>query len=63
MKTGKPIVPIMINGSAKVLAKGDPCFKTIKKSLIEVTMFQPLYPENFKNEIDMLEYTHSILRY
>jgi 1-acyl-sn-glycerol-3-phosphate acyltransferase len=63
MKTGKPIVPIMINGSAKILAKGDPCFKTTKKTLVEVTMFPPLYPKNFENEIEMLEYTQSILQY
>jgi 1-acyl-sn-glycerol-3-phosphate acyltransferase len=63
MKTNKPIIPIIIDGSAKVLAKGDPCFKTLETTIVNVTMLEPVYPENFKNEIELLNYVHSIMQY
>ena len=63
MKTGKPLIPIQIDGSAKILAKGDPCFKTLSKTTVKVTIFDPIYPGNFKDENELLEYAENILQY
>ncbi len=63
MKTGKPVVPIIIDGSVKVVAKGDPCFKTTKTTPIKVKMLEPLYPKDFKDEKELLEYAHNLMEY
>lgn len=63
MKTNKPIVPIIIDGSAKVLAKGDPCFKTLSVTEISVKMLQPVYPQDFKNELELLNHVHALMQY
>lgn len=62
-KTNKPIVPIIIDGSAKLLAKGDPCFKTTKRTKVKVTMLQAIYPEAFESEIEMMEYASNLMSY
>jgi 1-acyl-sn-glycerol-3-phosphate acyltransferase len=62
-QTGKPIVPILIDGSGRVLAKGEPCFKTLKTTQVIVKMFEPIYPDRFKDETDMLKYTERVLEY
>jgi len=63
IKTGKPIIPIIIDGSAKVLAKGDPCFKTTADTMVNVKMLNPIYPDKFKDESELLNYTHSLMQY
>jgi len=63
MKTKKPIVPIQIDGSAKLLAKGDPCFKTTKKTLVNITMLPPFFPEDYKDEIELLKAVKNSLAY
>ena len=63
IKTNKPIVPIIIDGSAKILAKGDPCFKTTLPTTVDVKMLEPIYPHKFKNEKELLNYVHSIMQY
>jgi 1-acyl-sn-glycerol-3-phosphate acyltransferase len=62
-ETNKPIIPIQIDGSGKVLAKGEPCFKTLKTTEVKVKMFPPLYPDDFKNEEEMLKKAVEILEY
>ena len=63
MKTNKPIIPIIIDGSAKILPKGDPCFKTTSPTTVNVTMLDPVYPDKFKDEAELLNYVHSIMQY
>ena len=63
MKTGKPLVPIIIDGSAKIIAKGDPCFKTTKTTPIKVKMLQPINPSKFEDEKELLEYAHNLMEY
>ena len=63
MKTNKPIIPVIIDGSAKVLAKGDPCFKTTSPTTVHVTVLEPVYPDRFKDENELLNYVHSIMQY
>ncbi len=63
IKTGKPLVPIIIDGSAKILAKGDPCFKTTKTTSVKVKMLKLINPKNFKDEKELLEYTHNLMEY
>lgn len=63
MQTRKPIVPIVIDGSAKILAKGDPCFKTTKRTKVTVTVLPAIYPQDFENETQMLEYAANMMQY
>jgi len=63
MKSKKPIVPIIIDGSSKLLAKGDPCFKTISKKIIYVKMLEPLYPHDFNSEEEMMEKAFNLMQY
>lgn len=58
----KPIIPIIISGSAKILSKGNFCFSTIKHTYIYVQMLEPIYPNKFVDENDMLEYTQNIMQ-
>jgi 1-acyl-sn-glycerol-3-phosphate acyltransferase len=63
MVTRRPLIPIIIDGSSQLLAKGDPCFKTLKKTVVKVTMLDPIYPENFNDITSLLEYTQQIMEY
>lgn len=63
MKTKSPVVPIIIDGTAKLLAKGDPCFKTLRKTEVKVTMLDPIYPKNFDNELELLNYVYKVMEY
>jgi len=63
MKTQKPIIPIQIDGSAKILAKGNPCFKTLHKTIVYVKVYDAIYPQVFKDEKEMLEHAMKILEY
>jgi 1-acyl-sn-glycerol-3-phosphate acyltransferase len=63
MKTGKPIIPIIIDGSAKVLAKGDPCFKTTSETTINIKMLESIDPNEFKTETELLNYAYSVMQY
>lgn len=62
-KTNKPIIPIIIDGSAKLLAKGDPCFKTLTKTRVKVKMLEPIYPKNFENEVEMMKFASNLMSY
>jgi len=63
IKTGKPIIPIQIDGSAKVLAKGDPCFKTTKKTTVNIVMLNPVFPQDYKDEMELLRDVKKRLEY
>jgi len=63
MKTDKPIVPIIIDGTAKIVAKGDYCFKTTKKTIVKIKMLSPVKPKDFDNEIELLKYVHNLMEY
>ena len=60
-KMNKPIIPVIIDGSAKILSKGNFCFSSTKKETIRVRMLEAIYPDKFANESDMLKYTHNIM--
>ena len=61
--TGKPIVPIIIDGTAKLLAKGDYCFKSSDKTVVKVEMLDPLYPQDFLNEFQMMQKASELMAY
>lgn len=63
MKTNRPIVPIIIDSTAKLLAKGDPCFKTTSQRVVSVKMLEPIYPDKFKDEMELLNFTHALMQY
>ena len=62
MKTNKPIIPIVINGTGNILPKGQFCFASAKKEKVSVQMLEAIYPENFKNEQELLIYTHRLMQ-
>jgi len=61
-KTNKPIVPIVIEGAYKLLPRKAWCFRTTKRTKIHVSMLEPLYPENFESDKEMLEYAYKIMQ-
>lgn len=63
MKTNRPIVPIIIDSTAKLLAKGDPCFRTTSQTVVTVKMLEPIYPDMFKDEMELLNFTHARMQY
>jgi 1-acyl-sn-glycerol-3-phosphate acyltransferase len=63
MNTNKPIIPIIIDGSAKVLAKGDPCFKTTAKTVVKIKILDVIYPQDFNDEIEMMNFASEIMSY
>ncbi|NOX14503.1 MAG: 1-acyl-sn-glycerol-3-phosphate acyltransferase [Epsilonproteobacteria bacterium] len=62
MKKNRPLVPVVIEGAYKFLPRKSWCFKTSKKEKIYLKMLPPLYPKDFKNEIEMMKYTQNIMQ-
>ncbi len=62
MKKNRPIVPIVIEGAYKFLPRKSWCFKTSKREKMYLKMLPPIYPKDFKNEIDMMKYTQKIMQ-
>lgn len=63
MQTGRPIVPIIIDGSARILAKGTLCFKTIKRTKVSIILLPPLYPQDFSDENEIMQNVSSKMEY
>ncbi len=61
-KTSKPIIPIVIEGANKLLPRKTFCFKTSKKTTIHVKMLEPLYPEDFSSDREMMQYAQKIMQ-
>ncbi len=62
MKKNKPIVPVIVEGAYKFLPRKSWCFKTLKRQNMYLKMLPPLYPKDFKNEIEMMKYTQKIMQ-
>ncbi len=62
MKKNRPIVPIVIEGAYKFLPRKSWCFKTSKREKMYLKMLPPIYPKDFKNEIDMMKYAQKIMQ-
>ena len=61
-ETKKPIVPIVLSGSVKILTKGNFCFSTTSKRIIRAKTLDPIYPDKFSCERDMLKYTQNLMQ-
>lgn len=62
MKTNKPLIPIVIEGSALTLPKRSRCYATTAQTTLHVKMLSPIYPENFESEKELLEYTQNVIQ-
>jgi len=62
MKKNRPIVPIVIEGVQQYLPRKAWCFRTSKRQNIYMKVLSPLYPKDFKNEIEIREYAHKIMQ-
>lgn len=63
MQTNRPIIPIIIDGSAKILSKGDSCFKTTRRKKVFITMLEPVYPKDFESEDQMMKKVSRLMEY
>ena len=62
VKKNKPIVPVVIEGAYRLLPRKSFCFKTTKKVNVYMKMLQPLWPKDFKDEIEMMKYAQKIMQ-
>lgn len=62
MKKNRPIVPIVIEGVQQYLPRKAWCFRTIKRQNVYMKILKPIYPKDFKNEMEMKKYTHEIMQ-
>ncbi len=62
MKKNRPIVPMVIEGAYKFLPRKSWCFKTSKREKMYLKMLPPIYPKDFKNEIEMMKYAQKIMQ-
>lgn len=60
--TNKPIVPIILLNTEKVLEKGKFCFSTLNSVNIKAIALDPIYPNKFLNENEMLRFTHKLMQ-
>ncbi len=61
-KTGTPIIPIVVEGANKLLPRKAFCFRTSKKTTIHVKVLEPLYPENFSSDREMMKHAQKIMQ-
>ena len=61
-KSSAPIIPIVVEGANKLLPRKAFCFKTTKKTTIHVKMLEPLYPEDFTSDREMMHYAQKIMQ-
>jgi len=62
VKTGKPIIPVVIEGLTNILPRKRFCFVTNKKTVIHVKMLEPVYPKDFKNEMELMHHVQKIMQ-
>jgi 1-acyl-sn-glycerol-3-phosphate acyltransferase len=61
-KTNKPIVPVVIEGLTKILPRKSFCFITTQRTVIYVKVLNPIYPKDFKNDIEMMQHAQKLMQ-
>jgi len=61
-KAQKPMVPVVIEGLTKILPKKSFCFITIQKTIVHIKVLDPIYPKDFKNDIEMMKHAQKIMQ-
>jgi len=61
-KTSRPIIPIVVEGPSRLLPRKSFCFKTTKTVTLYVKMLEPLYPENFSSDVEMMHHAQKIMQ-
>ncbi len=61
-KTSAPIVPVVISGASTLLPRKAFCIGTLKKTDINVKVLDILYPKDFKNDREMMQFAQKIMQ-
>lgn len=61
-KTNKPMVPVVIEGLTKILPRKSFCFITTQRTVVHVKVLTPIYPKDFKNDIEMMKHAQKIMQ-
>ncbi len=62
VKTDKPIVPVVIEGLTQILPRKSFCFTTNKKTVVHVKMLEPIYPKDFKSDLELMKHVQKIMQ-
>ncbi|MFK5882255.1 MAG: lysophospholipid acyltransferase family protein [Sulfurospirillum sp.] len=62
MKKNRPVVPMVVEGAYKFLPRKSWCFKTSRREKMYLKILSPLYPKDFKNEIELMRYAQAIMQ-
>lgn len=61
-KQNSPIVPIVIEGVQQYLPRKAWCFRTLKRQSVYMKVLKPIYPKDFKNELEMKNHAQKIMQ-
>lgn len=61
-KADKPVVPVVIEGLTKILPRKSFCFITSQKTLVNVTVLDPLYPKDFASDLELMKHAQKIMQ-
>jgi len=57
-----PVVPIIINGTGKVVTKGSNVTKTLNKKDVTITFLEPIYPKENEEYLSLKKRTRKIMQ-
>ena len=57
-----PIIPVIINGTGKIVTKGSNVTKTLKETDIDVTFLDPIYPEEEENVRSLMRRVREVMQ-
>lgn len=57
-----PIIPVIIDGTGKIVTKGSNVAKTLERTDIEVTFLDPIYPEEEENVRSLMRRVREVMQ-
>ena len=59
---GLPIIPVIIDGTGKIVTKGSNVAKTLERTDIDVTFLDPIYPEEKENVRSLMRRVREVMQ-